>query len=905
MLVGRDRELGAIGELLDQARSGSSAVLAIVGEAGIGKSSLLDWTAAQAGGMHVLRARGIESEAPIPFAGLFELLRPALDSLDALPAPQAAALESALALRPAQPHERFAVGAATLSLIAAHAETAPLLVLVDDVHWFDGSSADALRFALRRLVADPIAAIVTQRSEEPSPFSLDGLDVLTLAGLDLGSSSVLLRRAAPETADDAAARLHRKTGGNPLALLELAARGAPETPLDTPVAAPATIEAAYLRRVDGLPDASRHALLVAAASDGGDLAGLARAGVDVADLLPAEEAGLVELAGGRVEFRHPLIRSSVYAGAPPSDRRAAHRSLADTLPDSQADRRAWHLALAAAGPDEPASSALEQAGVRAHERSAYDVASRAYERAALLTVDDARRGALSFAAADSAWLGGDAVRATVLLDDARRHAADDALAIDVEHLHGHIALRRGPLAEGRSIILATAERAAAIAPDAAIVMFAEAGEGAFFAGDAEAMLDCGNRALALLRPETEIRARYFARVAAGMGRVLAGEDDGAALIRQAVDELEGSGELEGDPRLLAWAAVGPLWLREADVGASLVEQAVTSARARSAAGALPHLLAHVGIQEAASNRMVEARATLDEGARLARETGQRTILSAALARLALVEARTGRDELCRAHAGEALELALELGATLFEIWARAALGEADLVRGEVDAAIVRFSELQDVLEQNGIADADLSPAPELVELHLRAGDGERALAVVGPFARAAATKRQPWALARAARCRALLADDDAFAAQFDDALSMHARTPDGFEVARTRLAYGSRLRRSGKRLLAREQLRAAIDAFDEQGAAPWAELARVELAATGETARRRDPSTLDELTPQELKVALLLAGGKTTREAAAALFLSPKTIEYHLRNAYRKLGVRSRDALAEALAVAR
>jgi DNA-binding CsgD family transcriptional regulator len=387
-----------------------------------------------------------------------------------------------------------------------------------------------------------------------------------------------------------------------------------------------------------------------------------------------------------------------------------------------------------------------------------------------------------------------------------------------------------------------------------------------------------------------------------MGRVLAGEEAGAELIRDAVAVIERSDELERDPRLLGWAAMAPLWLREAGTGEAVVERALAAARTYSAAGALPHLLAHIGIGEAAADHFVAARATLDETIRLARETGQRVILAAALARLALVDARCGRDDDARRRAEEALVLARELGAHVFEIWALSSLAELEHVRGDVGAAAARYAELQRALERHGISDPDVSPAPELVELLLRAGGADEAPPVAASFAAAAEAKGQPWSLARAARIRALLADDESFSEEFDSALVLHARTPDGFETARTRLLYGARLRRAGRRQLAREQLRAAHESFDSLGAVPWAELARVELAGTGETARRRDPSSLDELTPQELQVALLLADGRTTREAAATLFLSPKTIEYHLRNVYRKLAIHSRGELRDALA---
>jgi DNA-binding CsgD family transcriptional regulator len=640
-----------------------------------------------------------------------------------------------------------------------------------------------------------------------------------------------------------------------------------------------------------------------ASSDVGDIAvverAAARLGLAIGDVAAAEDVGLVEIRGGAVEFRHPLTRSAIYGSATPEERRSAHRALADSLPDRDADRRAWHLSLAAIGTDEAASSALEQAGARARERSAYDVASRAFERAASLSADDGHRAFLAFAAADAAWLAGLAERALALLDDAAASDQSPPLRNEIDHLRGQIALRRGPVAEARATLRGAAERTQSP------VLFAEAAEAAFFAGDANDMRACGERAAELAALEGNDRELFFGQMSAGMGRLLVGESAGAVLVRDAVAILERSDELERDPRLLGWAAMGPLWLREAGVGNAVVERALAAARSHSAAGVLPHLLWHVAIGAAAADDFVQAHATFDETIHLARETGQYVMLCASLARLALIDARCGRDRVARERAEEALTLARELGAHLFEIWALGALGELELARGDAGRSSAHYEELQSVLDRRGISDADLSPAPERVELYLRTGRPGEAPPIAASFHAAAAAKGQPWALARATRALALVAPDDRFTDEFERALTFHDRTPDAFETARTRLAYGSRLRRSGLRVRARDQLRAAHSAFEELGAAPWAETARTELAATGETARRRNPATLDDLTPQELKIALLLAQGKTTREAAAALFLSPKTIEYHLRNAYRKLGVRSRDELATAVSARR
>ncbi|MGE5689111.1 MAG: helix-turn-helix transcriptional regulator [Pseudomonadota bacterium] len=903
MLLGRERERQALGRLLDEARSGRSGVLVLVGEAGIGKSALLDHAAELAVAMRVLRARGVASEAQIPFAALFELLRPALGSLGAIPRPQAAALEGALALRPARAEDRFAVAAATLSLLAAYAEEQPLLVLVDDVHWLDGSSADALLFAVRRLLAEPIAVVLAAREGQPSPLDGVGLPSLRLEGLDPSSAARLLHEQAPGTGADAAARLHRETGGNPLALLELAHEPLPDLVPDAPVPVVTSVAHAYVQRAEGLPERTRLALVLAAATDRGDLALLARTAarleLTLADVKPAEDAGLVAVREGRLEFRHPLARSAIYGAARADQRRRVHRALADELPDADADRRAWHLALAAVGPDEAASDALAQAAQRARGRSAYDVASQAFERAARLAPTEDRRGPLLHAAADAAWLGGLADRAVLLVDEAAHVVGNGPLAAEVDHLRGHIALRRGPLGAAHAVLLGAAERAD---PASAVVMLAEAAEGAFYAADTAALLECGARASALAAEDGSDRTAFFAAIADGMALVIAGEGGrGAASIRDAMQVVQRSDGLRTDPRLLVWAAIGPLWLREGGAAHDLVDDVVARARARSAVGVLPHLLLHVAIAHATTDRWVEAQVGFDEAIRLARETGQEVVLAGALSRLAWLEARVGREASCRSHAEEALAIARERGVLLCEIWSLAALGELELVLGRLEQALARVEEQTAAIEQQGIADADLFPGAERVEILLRLGRVDEAAGAATAYASAAAAKGQPWALARAARAAALVADDDAFAPAFEDALSLHARTADVFEHTRTTLAYGARLRRDGQRVRARERLREALATFDALGAEPWAELARAELAATGETARRRAARGVDELTPQEQQISLLLAGGRTTRETAAALFLSPKTIEYHLRNVYRKLGIHSRDELRRAL----
>jgi DNA-binding CsgD family transcriptional regulator/tetratricopeptide (TPR) repeat protein len=906
MLVGRDHERHQIEHAIGRARSGTTATLALVGEPGIGKTALLDYAAQQATGLRVLRARGIESEAQIPFGSLLELIRPALAMLERIPQPQAAALEGALALRPAAAHDRFAVGAATLGLLAAYAEEAPVAVLVDDGQWLDASSAQALLFAFRRLVADPIAVFVAVR--EAAPSLLDGADLPTLhiGGLTSDESAELVG-LTPE----AAVRLHRVTAGNPLALLELAP-GPPDlalAPEGAPVLVSARISGAFLQRAGLLDQPARRALVLAATSDTGDLPALGRAaaklGIDLSALAAAEGAGLVTLHAGVVEFRHPLARSAIYAAAPVSERREAHRARAPARPPPDEEPpprpRAWHLAAAAAGPDEAASAALQQAGARGRDRGAYATAAAAFERAGRLTADGERQARLWRDAAEAGWLAGFTDRAVALLDEARGATADPATLARIDELTGHIATRRGPVMRGHAILTAAAGRAEQTEPERAVAMLAEAAFACFCAGDSARMLAAAQRAQALLPAAASPRTRFLATMTAGMARIIGGDAaTGAQEVHEAVVLAEGSADLHEDLRLLPWLTFGPLFLRETG-GRVLLEHALRTARARAAIGALPLVLHLLARDQAASDRWEAAVATYAEAIGLARECGQQTDLTFGLAGLAWLQARRGRESECRSCAAEALELSRELGLGLAELWATTALGELELGLGEAARAAELFEELHRRLRDLGITDADLSPAADLIDAYTRlgrTGDAQRAAAVA---AAAAQAKGQPWALARARRGEGLVAADDGFADRFDQALDLHGQTPDRFEEARTRLAYGERLRRARNRVLAREQLRAAADTFERLDARPWADRARAELAATGETRRPRDQSTVEELTPQELQIALLLTSGKTTRETAAALFLSPKTVEYHLRHVYQKLGVNARDQLARIL----
>lgn len=903
MLVGRAEERLRIDSLLESARSGKSAVLGLVGEAGIGKTALLSYAADQGSDLQILRARGVEVESRIPFSSLLELLRPVLGKMKDIPAPQAVSLEIALALRPARPTERFAVGAATLSLLAAAAEQFPLAVLIDDGHWLDPSSAEALRFALRRLLADPVAVLVAVREGQPSLLDDSGLPVSRLGGLTPRDAAVLLEGRVRA---DLIESVCLATGGNPLALLELV-RGFDPLGLVSEgggvVPVPAAICHEFLRRAQTLDDDTWSLVVLAAAHDDGDCAIVERAasflGLDFASITSAEASGLLTLDEGRIEFRHPLARSAIYSSATPEARREAHRALAAVLSDRDVDRRAWHLASAVVGTDATASTVLRQAAERARERSAYAVASAAFEQAARLAPDDEDRSEHLLASAQSAWQAGSAERSKDLLAKVRTRPLEPDRAVEVAHLEGEIALHVGPVMSGYSVLV---EAAGVAEGDAAVELLAEAAIACFFAGRPALMLAVAEQAQGRLRATSSLRARFYASMARGMAFILGGDGEaGAREIRKA-GSLAYSPDISEDPHRAAWLTMGQIWLRDGTASRSAVERALVSARSRAAVGALPFLLNHLARDQAGGEAWPSANACYGESIRLSHETGQQAELAMALAGLAILDARQGREDACRAHAAEAVELCRELGLRHFENWAIGALGELELGLRRASEAARHFEHQVELLGTLGIADPDVWPGPELAEAYLRLGRRDAAERTAAAFNTKAGEKGQAWALARARRCSGLVSDESTFEAFFEEALVLHGATPDVFEQARTRLAYGARLRRARRRVRARAQLRSALEVFDGLGAHPWIGLAQSELGATGETARTRDAGALYQLTPQELQIALLLAGGESTREAAAALFVSPKTIEYHLRHIYQKLGVRSRSDLAHVVA---
>ncbi|CUR58200.1 hypothetical protein NOCA2480153 [metagenome] len=594
-------------------------------------------------------------------------------------------------------------------------------------------------------------------------------------------------------------------------------------------------------------------------------------------------------------FRHPLVRSAVYSAATPAERRVTHSALAAATDPDDLDRRAWHLAASTPDTDEEAALALVGVSERARARSAYDVVATALERAARLSPDLMARQRRLVAAAEAAWIAGQAQRSRSLLDEAGPPPAD--LVARIGGLAGTIAARTGSLSEAVGLYSRAADQVAIDDPDAAIMLLADGMNASFYRADVGWLAQALDRLEGLLPRASTPEAEVLGTLAVGMSRILLGRG-GAETLKVAVDDLVETEALQDDPMRVTWLVMAVLFLREDGTFRDLVEEAVGAIRAGAVLGTLPYLLFHVARDDATTDRWPEADSAYHEGIRLARESGQGTDLAVSLAGLAWLEARQGRDEDCRRHAHEAVELCERHDIVLGRVWSAWALAELELGAGDAPAARAALEEVCALLSEHGIEDVDLFPGAELTETLLRLGRDDEAVGVAEEFLARASRKGQPWALARAHRAVALVRADDAL---FQLALDHHADTRDVFEQARTQLARGASLRRNRQRRAARPVLAAAHASFERLGAGPWVDQAAAELEATGETVRRRGADVRDALTPQERQIAGLLAAGRTTREAAAALFLSPKTVEYHLRHVYLKLGISSRAELAQVM----
>lgn len=904
MLHGRDRESSQLDALLTDARAGGSGALVLRGEAGIGKSALLDFAAAQADGFRVLRGEGIESESEFPFAAAHQLLRGVRSHIADLPPRQRVAVEAAFGLGPATGDDKFLVSLGILSLLSEAAEGQPVLCLIDDAQWLDESSADALTFVARRLEADRIVLLFAVRDHETGVFADATLPELHLDGLDADAARALLNEG-PSVAPHVRDLLIASTAGNPLGLRELprslsAEQLSGRDPLPDQLPLSAELERAFTTQLNRLAAPTKTMLLLASAELTGDLRVVLAAAqlLDVpADALAdAETTSVVRVVDGQVTFRNPLLRSAIYRGATFLQRRAANQALASVLTRPEdADRRAWQLASAAVGPDETLAAELAAVAERALGRGGHAAAATAYERAAELTPSAAAQSGRLVAAARAAWQGGKPDRARTLLDSAGPMASDATVRADVARLRGNIAFACGEPEAAYSSLSEGADLITDADPQSAASMLAEMGQIAWVSGDVLRVAEAARRLSEL--PEPSDRTAITASLIVGLAHFLKGDTESATAALQRAAE---SAEQSDDCAALSQTAGAALFLGDDARALTMFTRAAARARADGAVDTLPTVLGPLGALQAWTGRYATSEATASEGLRLALDTGQENPAAHHRSVLAWVAAVQGRERDCQEAAAAALARAIahRLGPQAgIASWALALM---DLGQGRPAEAFDRLSALAGSSPGEGHQVVKTFAAADLVEAAIRIDKPGHAAEAASTLRGWAAYVEAPWALALSARCDALLADGaDEY---FERAAGLHAQSSRPFDAARTELLWGEFLRRRRSRAAARTHLRAACEAFEGLGAAPWAERARIELQATGETARKRDVSTISQLTPQELQIARLVGAGGTNREIGAELFLSPRTIDYHLHKIFTKLGMSSRAELVRLVA---
>lgn len=893
----------AVDRLIATVRDHTSSTLVVRGEPGAGKSALLRHAASQASGMTVLRAGGVEAELELPFAAVHALVRPVLSHVEALPPPQATALRTAMGLETGE-HDRFLVSVGLLSLLAEVAEHKPLLVLIDDAHWLDRASADALVFTARRLQAEPIGMLFAVREGETRRFGSDGLPELRLRGLDADPATALLLERLPEDAPPhIRRRLVELTGGNPLALLELPAalssqqlRG--HAPLPDPLPVSHEVERAFLYRVRTLPAASRMLLLLAAADDLGQVDVILRAaaalGLRSAALADAEAAGLVAVESGGLRFRHPLVRSAIYKAASGEQRRAVHSALADALhSEADVDRRAWHRALATLGRDREAADLLERSAKRARERSGYAIAATALERAADLTPDRHDAARRLIAAADAAWNAGQSQRVGALLDRAAPLADDAATSADIQLLQGQRERSDGTMGRAYDILASGAERIASTDARRAVAMLTGAGLAAWGRNDRIRLQHAADRIGALGFDEAT-PAGLAAQLVRAFASIVRGDAASAVPpIARAVTAAEHAGQ----PYALAMAGAAASFVGDDTGSLRLFGRAVAAARAQGAVAVLVNMLAAYATVEAWAGRVRSAMAHATEGLALAEQTAHRTYLSIYQAALAWMHAEAGDTDECGRLATAAVRAGMEVEFSPTIAMATWAMGLNALGSGRPDEAHAQLAELVRGDSLTSHPTIAVAATGDVVEAAVETGNMTTAHDAVEALARFANDTSARWALAVAARCRGLIADTGDVDGHFTEALAHHAHATRPFEHARTLLSYGAWLRRQRRRMDARQHLRAALQIFERLGSSNWERRASAELRASGETVRRPEPGHVRRLTPQELQIVQIVRTGATNKQIAAQLYLSPRTIDYHLRKVFAKLGLSSRAEL--------
>jgi DNA-binding CsgD family transcriptional regulator len=910
-LVNRVHETAALGALLEAVRLGMSGTLVLRGEAGIGKTALLDFAISSANDFHVVRAIGIESEMELGFAGLHQLVIPFLSRLERLPAPQYHALASAFGLITGGRPDRFQVGLAILTLLADAAFEVPLLCVIDDTQWLDLESADVLAFVARRLYADRIAFLFAVREPAERRVPLAGLPELNISGLTNDDARKLLASVATGPLDGLVSqRIIAETQGNPLAILELTAevtsRQLSNTSLlPNPLPIGSRLQQHFVRQLKGVPPGTQTLLLLAAAEPSGDAVILWRAakalGLDRQALAPAEANRLL-VVGPHLAFRHPLIRSAAYYSAPASERRRMHEILAAaTDPAIDPDRHGWHRAAAAVEPDEEVAAELAHCGQRAQRRGSYSSAASFLSRAAELTPDPGIRAQRLLAAAEGALMAGAPDRAQALLDEAMPQLENPLQRAVARSLEGGVRVALGQGGQTPSILLEAARSMAPFDVMLARQTLLGALEGAVYihpATTGPVLREIASEAMALPRAR-QTPARPLDYLLDGYAAVItSGYPSGTPLLRQAIQSMT-NGELDATDglRWLGLVSLAALDLFDDAAAHTLATRWVRLAREHAALTILPIALSYLGGAELAAGRLKECEALLEQSLEISTATGNPGMLGAATHGNAYLLAWRGNEAEARARAADHLDYALERGQTGIVHFARYALLVLELGLGRYQAAV----ESALPIFEDDPPSAGSWVLPNLIEAATRSGHERVARDALNRLSERAMASGTVLALGLLARSRALLAGDAEAEPGYQESIDRLGRSSARPELARSHLLFGEWLRRRGRRRDARDQLRTANDMFASMGIEAFAERARVELLATGERARKRTVETQDQLTPQERQIARLVKAGARNQEIAAQLFISPSTVQYHLVKMFRKLGVTSRTQLARIL----
>ena len=903
LLLGRASECQMLDRLLEDVRGGQSAVLVVRGEAGVGKTALLQHCARQASGFRVARVAGVESEMELPFAGLHQLCAPMLGRLDALPEPQRAALCVALGLSSGAAPDRFLVALAALSLLAEVAAERPLLCLVDDAQWLDAASSQVLGFVGRRLLAESVAIVFAVR-DPTDERELTGLPELVVGGLPDMEARALLATVIPGRLDERVRdRLLRETRGNPLAILELP-RGMAATQLPGAFgllgsdALSGRIEESFLRRLEALPEHTRLLLLVAAAEPVDDplLVWRAAERLGIGQSAPAETEGLLAV-GERVRFLHPLVRSAVYRSASVQERRAVHLALAEaTNAQADADRRAWHLAAAAPGPDEGVAAELERSAGRARARGGLVAAAAFLRRSVALTRDPARRVDRALAAAQASLHAGAFEAALESLAAAETGVLDELQQARLDLLRGQVASASAGT-EAPARLLKAARRLEPLDPGLARETYLDAWGAALFAGrlaSAGDLFEVSRAARTAPKPTSQAHPSDL--LLDGLAQLITeGLAAAAPALRRAVGAFRGE-QISVDKGLqwgvLASSAAVELW--DFESWDAVITRQMELARDAGALAPLSIALNGEGIVVTWRGDFAAAARVIVEADAVTHATGTRIAPYGAMLLAALrgreAEARTLIDATIRDATAGGEGLAVQ-----YAQWTTAVL---DNGLGRYEDALAAAQQASEVTPELFIA---VWALPELIEAAVRSGNAALAPAALERLVASADASATDWALGIAARSRALASEGEAAEGLYRESIERLARTRVRVELARAHLLYGEWLRREHRRVDARAQLRTAHDMLVSMGADGFADRARRELLATGAKVRKRRDETRDELTAHEAQIARLARDGLSNPEIGARLFLSPRTVEWHLKKVFTKLGISSRIALHDAL----